>query len=184
MDLFKNLSEIMGEGCTLTINIAKTANGMTVLVMPGNSLVKDAAKNKLAPLTINGTAEELDNGFVAAIIKPVASTNKMFADIKAFEDAQAAVKAASEKEKKAKETAKKNTDVFAKWMTLAEQNEKEDKLRDARICALKAIGVSDGVAGGKAKAEALIKKINEKADGGLFGAVVDKSNGENITIEN
>ena len=167
----------------MAINIAKTKNGMTVSVLPGNSLVKDAAKNKITPLTICGSAQELDEGFVGAIVTPIASTNKMLIDMKSFEEGQAAAKAASEMEKKAKEAAKKNADAFAKWMALAEQNEKEDKLRDARTCALKAIGVSDGVSGGKAKAEALIKKINEKADGGLFGAFVDKSNGENITIE-
>lgn len=184
MELFTKLSEIMGEGCTLAINIAKTKDGMTVSVLPGNSLVKDAAKNKITPLNICGSAEELDEGFVEAIVTPIASTNKMLVDMKSYEDGQAAAKAASEMEKKAKESAKKNADVFAKWMTLAEQNESEDKLKDARTCALKAIGVSDGVTGGKAKAEAFIKKINEKADGGLFGAFVDKSNGENITIEN
>lgn len=68
MELFTKLSEIMGEGCTLAITIAKTKNGMTVSVLPGNSLVKDAAKNKIAPLNISGSASELDEGFVNAII--------------------------------------------------------------------------------------------------------------------
>ena len=77
MELFTKLSEIMGEGCTLAINIAKTKNGMTVSVLPGNSLVKDVAKNKITPLNVSGTAEELDEGFVDAIIQPVASTSKM-----------------------------------------------------------------------------------------------------------
>mgnify|MGYP004673938633 FL=1 len=81
MELFTKLSEIMGEGCTLAITIAKTKNGMTVSVLPGNSLVKDAAKNKIAPLNISGSASELDEGFVNAIIQPVATTSKMFVNI-------------------------------------------------------------------------------------------------------
>ena len=148
MELFTKLSEIMGEGCTLTINIAKTENGMTVGVLPGNTLVKDAAKSKIVPLNINGTAEELDEGFVDAIISPIAKTNGMFADIKAFESAQEEAKKASEMEKKANEEKKKNAYFFAKWMTLADKNFKEGHDKDAITCGKNAHGFADRVHGG------------------------------------
>lgn len=183
MELFKKLSEIMGEGCTLTINIAKTENGMTVGVLPGNKLVKDAAKSKIVPLNINGTAEELDEGFIEAILQPVAKTNGMFADIKSFEEAQKAAKEASEMEKKAKEEAKKNSTNFSKWMELADQNLKESKFKDAITCAKNALQYADKVAGGKAKADELIKKATEQGAGGLFGDMDDKSDGKNVKID-
>lgn len=181
MDLFTKLSEIMGEGCTLAINIAKTKEGMTVSVLPGNSLVKDAAKNKITPLNVSGTAEELDEGFVNAIIQPVASSAKMLVDMKSFEEGQAAAKAASEMEKKAKEEAAKNKELFGKWMELAEQNKKESKYKDAITCAQNALKVAGGVAGGKAKVDTFIQKCNEEASASLFGDE-DKSDGKNIKI--
>lgn len=183
MELFSRLSEIMGDGCTLTINIAKTETGMTVSVLPGNSLVKDAAKSKIVPLNITGTAEELDEGFIEAVVTPVAKTNGLYADIKSFEDAQQAAKEASEMEKKAKEKAKKDSELFSKWIALAEQNHKENKFKDATTCAKNAMEFADSVNGGKAKADALIKKISESANAGLFGAADDKSDGKNVKID-
>lgn len=183
MDLFSKLSEIMGDGCTLAINIAKTENGMTVSVLPGNSLVKDAAKAKIVPLNVSGTAAELDDGFIDAIIKPVAKTNGLYVDMKSFEDAQQAAKEASEMEKKAKEKSKKDADFFAKWIALAEQNHKENKFSDALLCANNSLEFADGVKGGRTKAESIIKKINEDSNAGLFGAVEDKSDGKNVKID-
>lgn len=182
MDLFTKLSEIMGEGCTLAINIAKTKDGMTVSVLPGNSLVKDAAKNKITPLNVSGSAEELDEGFVNAIIQPVASSAKMLVDMKSFEEGQAAAKAASEMEKKAKETAVKNKELFSKWMELAEQNKNESKFKDAITCAQNALKVSEGVAGAQGKADTFIKKCNEEASASLFGGE-DLSDGKNTKID-
>ena len=182
MELFTKLSEIMGEGCTLTINIAKTENGMTVGVLPGNTLVKDAAKSKIVPLNINGTAEELDEGFVDAIISPIAKTNGMFADIKAFEEAQEAAKKASEMEKKANDEKKNKQDTFSKWMELADQNFKESKFKDAITCAKNALKFADNVPGGHSKADTLIKKATDSCTGGLFGEPDDKSDGKNIKI--
>lgn len=181
MNLFSKLSEVMGEGSTLSITIATTKNGMTVSVLPGNSLVKDAAKNKIVPLNISGSVEDLDKGFVDAIIAPVSSTNKMFVDMKAFEEAQEAAKAASEMEKKAKEDAKKNSEMFGKWMELAEQNHKESKYKDAITCAKKALDFTKGVAGAQSKADAFIEKVNNETSAGLFG-VEDKSDGKNVKI--
>lgn len=183
MELFTKLSEIMGEGCTLTINIAKTENGMTVGVLPGNTLVKDAAKSKIVPLNINGTAEELDEGFVDAIISPIAKTNGMFADIKAFEEAQEEAKKASEMAKKASKMEKKNADLFTKWMALADKNFKESKFKDAITCAKNALKFADTVSGGQSKADTLIKKATDSSTGGLFGDSDDKSDGKNIKID-
>lgn len=81
MDLFKTLSEVLGNGCTATITIAQKDGIMTVSVLPGNDLVKDAAKNKLVPLNVSGTPDELDAGFVAAIAEPIRQTSGLLVDM-------------------------------------------------------------------------------------------------------
>ena len=52
MNLFTTLSDVLGNGCTATITIAQKDGIMTVGVLPGNDLVKDAAKNSIVPLNI------------------------------------------------------------------------------------------------------------------------------------
>lgn len=182
MELFKKLSDIMSDGSTLSINVAKKDGSFVVSVLPGNPLVKDKAVKSIVPLNLRGTAEELDEGFVGAIEQPIQKTNGFFADLEKFEKAQKAAREASEMEKKAKEEAKKNTENFTKWMELSEQNFKEEKYKDAVTCAKNALKYSETISGGKAKAEALIKKITDESAEGLFGAKVDKSDGKNVKI--
>lgn len=183
MDLFKRLEGILGDGCTLTINIAKQNGVIMASVLPGNTLVKDAAIKMIAPLVIKGTAEELDEGFVEAIVTPVETTNKMFADIEAFEEERKKAKEATEMEKKNKDMTKKNGELFSKWYALAEQNLKENKFKDAITCAIKSQKFSTSIAGATAKADALIAKAKEQGNAGLFGGTDDLSDGKNITIE-
>lgn len=85
-------------------------------------------------------------------------------------------------EKKAKEKAAVSKVQYDKWMELAEQNRKESKYKDALTCAKKALEVAENVAGGQAKADAFIKKVNDESAANLFGAE-DKSDGKNIKID-
>lgn len=41
MEIFKTLNEMLGDGSTLTITIAKKGEELIVSVLPGNNLVKD-----------------------------------------------------------------------------------------------------------------------------------------------
>lgn len=183
MELFQKLDKIMAEGTTLTINIAKSKDSFTVSVFPGHSLVKDAAKNRIQPLNMTGKAEDFDNGFENAVIAPMQQSLGLLTKMKDFEDGVEAVRKASEMEKKAKEEAKKNSTNFSKWMELADKNLKESKFKDAITCAKNALQYADKVAGGKAKADELIKKATEQGAGGLFGDMEDKSDGKNVKID-
>lgn len=182
MDLFKKLSESMAEGTTIALTIAKSESGLAVSVLPGNSLVKDAAKNKFVPICLNGTAEEMDEGFLDAVLQPIAKANGLLSNIKDFEDAQEEAKKASEMEKKAKEEAKKYADEFAAWMTIAEQNHSENKFKDSLTCLAGAEKVADKVKGGKEKVESLRKRVKEAlGEGTMFGASTeDVSDGKNV----
>ena len=52
-------------GTDLSINIRRVNNNLTVAVVPRRSGVKDG--ERIVPLILNGTPEELDAGFLQAV---------------------------------------------------------------------------------------------------------------------
>ena len=92
--MFKELNEIMAPGTDLSLAIKKDGVRMTVLVLPKASRVKDPAKNQIVPLVISGLPEELDNGFLSAVTKPVKAVCDFLSSIEEFE--KAAQQAAAE----------------------------------------------------------------------------------------
>ncbi|MBR1526714.1 MAG: PRTRC system protein E [Prevotella sp.] len=184
MDLFKKLSEVMATDSTLAITVAKKENGLTVSVLPGNDLVKDAAKNKMVPICLSGTAEEMDEGFLGAVLQPVQKANGLLSSIKDFENAQEEAKKASAMEQKAKEEQKKVNEEFAGWLALAEKNYGEDKFKDTLTCLESAEKIAAKVNGGMAKVDAMKQKTMEAlGEGTMFGAATeDKSDGKNVKL--
>lgn len=181
MNLFKTLSEVLGSGCTATITIAHKDGIMTVGVLPGNNLVKDCAKNKIVPLNLSGTPEELDEGFVAAIAEPIRKTAGLLVDMAAFEKASEEAKAQSKMEEEKKEAETKRKKEYDGYIALARTNLKESKFKDALKClesARKPASASD-----KSTIEALEKEINtQSGQGALFGPAEDKSDGKNVSL--
>lgn len=181
MNLFKTLSEVLGNGCTVTITIAQKDGIMTVGVLPGNDLVKDAAKNKLVPLNVTGTPEELDEGFVSAIAEPIRTTSGLLVDMASYEKAAEEAKAKSkmEEEKKTAEASRKKE--YDGYLNLARTNLKEEKYRDALKCLESARKVSTPA--DKSVLDQLENDINSKAgNGALFGPAEDKSDGKNVSL--
>lgn len=184
MDLFKKLSEVMGDGSAITITVARKGNGLTVSVMPGNDLVKDAAKNKFVPICLSGTAEEMDEGFLETVLNPVQKANGLLSSIKDFEEAQEEAKKASAMEQEAKDEQKKANEEFSGWLALAEKNYGEDKFKDTLACLDSAEKIAEKVSGGMVKVEAMRRKTKEAlGEGSIFGAAVeDKSDGKNVRL--
>lgn len=172
----------MGNGSTITITVAQKESGLTVSVMPGNNLVKDAAKNKFVPICLSGTAEEMDEGFLQAVLSPVQKANGLLSSIKDFEEAQEEAKKASAMEQKAKEEQKKANEEFASWLALAEKNYGEDKYKDALTCLDGAEKIAGKINGAMVKIDAMRKKTKEAlGEGSMFGAATeDKSDGKNV----
>lgn len=183
MDLFKKLNEVLGEGMTLSITVAKKDDHMTVNVLPGNSLVKDNAKNNIIPLTVSGTPDELDEGFIGAILTPVASTSKLLSNIADYEQAEALAKQKSQMLAKQKEEAAKRKADFDAYLKLAQTNLDEHKFKDAKTCleAARALANSDDMNKRVADMEANIQ-TGSGADS-IFGAIEDKSDGKNVKIK-
>lgn len=181
MNLFKTLSEVLGNGCTATISIAQKDGIMTVGVLPGNNLVKDSAKNKIVPLNVSGTPEELDEGFVEAIAEPVRKTAGLLVDMAAYEQAAEEAKAKSkmEEEKKVAEANRKKE--YDGYLNLARTNLKEQKYRDALKCVESARKVA--LPTDKVTLDTLTNEINSSSgQGALFGPAEDKSDGKNVSL--
>lgn len=170
---------MLGEGSTLTINIARKGETMTVGVLPGNDLVKDNAKGKIIPLTLSGTPDELDNGFLEAIAAPVSASSSLLTNMASFEKAQEEAKAKSKMEAEKKEAEAKRKKELSEWLDLAKANLKENKFADALTCIAGARNIatdSDKSAIGKVEAE--IAKVSDV--GAMFGGPEDKSDGKNV----
>ena len=103
--MFKELNEIMAPGTDLSLAIKKDGVRMTVLVLPKASRVKDPAKDQIVPLVISGLPEELDEGFLSIVTKPVEAVCGLLSRMEEFERAGQQAAAASRMAKEQKDKA-------------------------------------------------------------------------------
>lgn len=101
------MNQMMDPNVDITLVIRKSADGrMAVSVLPKSNTLKDEAQNSIVPLTLNGTPEELDSGFMQVVARPMQKASGLISNMAQFE-AQADKAAASSKGAKvakAKET--------------------------------------------------------------------------------
>lgn len=184
MEFFKKINDLLGEGCTLSINVAKKGDTLIVGVLPGNPLVKDAAAKNLSPLNVSGTPDELDEGFLAAIEAPISRTTGLLVDMASFEKGEADAKAKSAMIAKQKEEKQKKEAEFKGYLSLAQENFNADKFKDAKTCLDKARAVCDGSDSQNKQIRDMESNINQKSgEGSIFGGVVDKSDGKNVVFK-
>lgn len=108
MQFFEKLSELLGDD-SLVLVVKKKEDKLFLSITP--KLSKDS-KKKIVPLTISGTATELDEGFFDAVSKPIQETQGLVTNIKGYEDSMKALEEAKKKEadeKKAKSEEKKSS---------------------------------------------------------------------------
>ena len=101
------MNQMMNPNVDITLVIRKSADGrMAVSVLPKSNTLKDEAQNSIVPLTLNGTPEELDTGFMQVVGRPMQKASGLISNMAQFE-AQADKAASSSKgakEAKAKES--------------------------------------------------------------------------------
>lgn len=101
------MNQMMNPNVDITLVIRKSADGrMAVSVLPKSNTLKDEAQNSIVPLTLNGTPEELDTGFMQVVARPMQKASGLISNMAQFE-AQANKAASSSKgakEAKAKES--------------------------------------------------------------------------------
>ena len=136
-NFFKHIEQLNIVG-TLNLSIAKgTDNKLIVSLLVDNKSCGDKAKSLIPPLTIKGTAEELDNEFFTTIIKPIENTSGLMVDMENYLKAQevAKKKSAMEKEKADKEEKEKEKreSKYKELKEKAEELAEQGKPRDAWI---------------------------------------------------
>ena len=122
---FTAIHQMMTESVDLTIVIRKTNGQLTVSTLPKSNGLKDEAQNHIVPLTVTGTPQELDTGFLQAVTRPIQKTCGLISNMAQFE-AQADKAAASSKaakEAKSKETKeeREKREKYEKLMRKAEE---------------------------------------------------------------
>lgn len=118
---FKQVAAIDFTG-VLQLHIAKgTADNLIVSVLLQNEAFGDQAKKLIPPLTLRGTAAELDNGFLQQISQPIGQVSALMADMGRFQKQL-------EEAKKQSAIHKVGTDK-----TKAAPTEKDKKYRDALL---------------------------------------------------
>lgn len=169
---FTAIHQMMTESVDLTIVIRKANGQLTVSTLPKSNRLKDEAQNHIVPLTVTGTPQELDAGFLQAVTRPIQKACGLISNMAQFE-AQADKAAASSKaakEAKSKETKEER-----------EKREKYEKLMkkaDELVAAKNFREAVNALTQAKAHADASrLKEIEEKIKaatsemnkGSLFG---------------
>ena len=132
---FRQIAQMDIQG-DLHLTISKGAeNRLIVSVMLQNEKCADNAKNIIPPLTLRGTAEELDGGFFKNITPPLETVSGLLVDMDSFMKQVGEAKKKSEmskgKEQKEMSEADKREKKYRDAMAKADELEKEGKPRDA-----------------------------------------------------
>lgn len=178
---FTAIHQMMTESVDLTIVIRKTNGQLTVSTLPKSNGLKDEAQNHIVPLTVTGTPQELDTGFLQAVTRPIQKTCGLISNMAQFE-AQADKAAASSKaakEAKSKETKeeREKREKYEKLMKKANELMATKNFREAVSMLTQAKACAD---------TAQLKEIEEKikaADtemnkGSLFGLIEQEAQPE------
>ena len=142
---FQAINQMITAGTDLSINIRRVNNNLTVAVVPRRSGVKDG--ERVIPLILNGTPEELDAGFLQAVGTPVQKAQGILTNLEAFEkqaeqaasQSKAARSAAEKESKEVREKREKMEKLLKKAedaMTGKRYSEALTWLKQAKILAL------------------------------------------------
>lgn len=83
MELFRTLAQSLGDGLTATLVIKTTANGK-MTICTNFTTNAGAISETLAPFTLKGTPQEMDEGFLDAIAQPIETVKGLVSNIEAF----------------------------------------------------------------------------------------------------
>lgn len=108
MIFFKQVQDLDFAG-ELTFKISKDNGALNVKIILTNDQATDKSTLLIQPLLLNGTAEELDNGFFDAIREPVEKVNSLFINMSQFQ-----ISLEKSKEQSAMAKAEKNLEAEKK----------------------------------------------------------------------
>ena len=142
---FQAINQMITAGTDLRINIRRVNSNLTVAVVPRRSGVKDG--ERIVPLILNGTPEELDAGFLQAVGTPVQKAQGILTNLETFEkqaeqavsQSKAARSAAEKESKEVREKREKMEKLLKKAedaMTGKRYSEALTWLKQAKVLAL------------------------------------------------
>lgn len=154
---FTAIHQMMTENVDLTIVIRKANGQLTVATLPKSNELKDEAQNHIVPLTVTGTPQELDAGFLQTVTRPIQKASGLIANMVQFEaqadKAAANSKAAKEAKSKESKEEREKREKYEKLMKKAEEMTTAKNYREA----LNLLGQAKSHAN-----EAQLKGIEEK----------------------
>lgn len=168
---FQSIHQMIAAGTDLSINIKKVDNKLTVAVMPKRANLKDEAQQLMVPLILSGQPEELDAGFLQAIITPVQKAQGILTNLEVFEkQAQQAVsqsKAAKATEEKESKEVREKREKMEKLLKKAEEATVANRHSEAMMWLkqAKVLATPDRQKEIDAQMAAIQKKVSE---GSLF----------------
>ncbi len=168
---FTQMYQMMNQSIDITLVVRKKEGQLMVSVLPKSNGLKDEAQNHIVPITMTGTPQELDMGFMQGICQPIQKAARLLTNMKLFEEqadkASANSKAAKEQKDKAAKEAKEKKDKFDKLMKKATELETEQKLNEAitTLKQAKSFAATDTMKGVDEKINALRMKMSQ---GSLF----------------
>ncbi len=122
---FTSISQMMTESVDLTLVIRKANGQLTVSTLPKANGLKDEAASHIIPLTLTGTPEEMDAGFLQHIMQPARKATGLISNMVEFEKQadKAAANSKAAKDAKAKESKEKREkyEKYEKHMKKAEE---------------------------------------------------------------
>ncbi|KAA4664958.1 PRTRC system protein E, partial [Bacteroides ovatus] len=142
---FQAINQMITAGTDLSINIRRVNNNLTVAVVPRRSGVKDG--ERIVPLILNGTPEELDTGFLQAVGTPLQKAQGILTNLETFEkqaeqaasQSKAARSAVEKESKEVREKREKMEKLLKKAedaMTGKRYSEALTWLKQAKVLAL------------------------------------------------
>lgn len=132
---FTAIHQMMTESVDLMIVIRKSNGQLTVSTLPKSNGVKDEAQNHIVPLTVTGTPEELDTGFMQAVTRPIQKVCGLISNMAQFEAQadKAAAGSKASKDARSKETKeeREKREKYEKLMKKAEEQTAAGNFREA-----------------------------------------------------
>lgn len=169
---FQSIHQLIAAGTDLSINIKRGDNKLTVAVMPKRTNLKDEAQQLMVPLILSGSPEELDAGFLQAIITPIQKAQGILTNLETFEKQteQVALQSKSAKsatEKESKEVREKR-EKMERLLKKAEEATIGNRYSEAMtwLKQAKVLAVPEKQKEIDAQMEEVRKKLSE---GSLFG---------------
>jgi PRTRC genetic system protein E len=168
---FTQIYQMMNQAVDIALVIRRKEGELTVSVLPKSNGLTDEAQHYIVPLTLSGTPQEMDRGFMQAVCRPIQKATGLLTNMEQFEEgadkAEANSKAAKELKDKAAKEAKEKKEKFDKHTKRATELEAGQKLSDAltSLSQARAFATPQTIKGVDEKINALRMKISQ---GSLF----------------